>query len=221
MTIAAPVLERMSEQWLLERTYHAQLRNGGELSVPDLTEAMKQLTDFDVPLSSQSWKSKLAERVPLEKSANFSVPLPTWREISQEEAHVLYYQGIPILLYGEHAWEHPKGAPGTWRPNRNMRIIIYGNACVQLEAVSGTEYAVCYLDPKRGTFSNDSWRAWFSSDTATILDGSAHSTITFLGPCVQFPYTTHYTVIASDGKSMSIQTGLGQSRDSIRFHHKR
>ena len=28
---------------------------------------------------------------------------------------------------------------------------------------------------------------------------SVHSTITFLGPCVQFPYTTHYTVIASDG----------------------
>jgi len=80
-----------------------------------------------------------------------------------------------------------------------MRVIIYGNACVQPEAVSGTEYAVCYLDPKRGTFSNDSWRAWFSSDTATILDGSFHNTITFLSPCVQFPYTTHYTVIASDG----------------------
>jgi len=74
MTIAAPVLERMSEQWLLERTYHAQLRNGGELSVPDLTEAMKQLTDFDVPLSSQSWKSKLAERGPLSKSTNGSDP---------------------------------------------------------------------------------------------------------------------------------------------------
>ena len=80
-----------------------------------------------------------------------------------------------------------------------MRVIIYGNAYVQPEAVSGTEYAVCYLDSQRGTFSNDIWRAWFSSGITTILDGSLHRTITFLGPCVQFPYTTHYTVIASDG----------------------
>jgi hypothetical protein len=175
MTITAPVLERMSEQWLLERTYHAQLRNGRELSVPDLTEAMKQLTDFDVPLSSQSWKSKLAERVPLKKSTNFDVPLSTWREISQEEAHATSQQGIPVLLYSEHAWENPQGA-------------------------SGTDYAVCYLDPKQGTFSNATWRAWFSSDTTTILDGSAHNTITFLGPYLQFPSTTHYTVIAADGQ---------------------
>ena len=199
MTMTPVYTEHLSEQWLLERTYHAHLRNGRELSVPFLTEAMKQLIDFPVPLSSQSCKSKLAERVPLEKSTNISIPLPSWREISQEEAYALYHQGIPILLYGEHAWEHPKGAPGTWRPNRNMRVIIYGNAYVQPEVVSGTEYAVCYLDPKRGTFSNDAWRAWFPSDTATILDGSLHSTITFFGPCVQFPYTTHYTVIASDG----------------------
>lgn len=33
-----------------------------------------------------------------------------------------------------------------------------------------------------------------------MLEGGDHSTITFLGPCVQFPYTTHYTVIASDGQ---------------------
>jgi len=200
MTMTPVYTEHLSEQWLLERTYHAHLRNGRELSVPFLTEAMKQLIDFPVPLSSQSYKSKLAERVPLEKSTNISIPLPSWREISQEEAYALYHQGIPILLYGEHAWEHSKGVHGNWRPNRNMRVIIYGNAYVQLEAVSGTEYAVCYLDPKRGTFSNDSWRAWFSSDTATILDGSLHSTITFLGPCVQFPYTTHHTVIAADGQ---------------------
>src|SRR5213593_1167818 len=54
MTI--PFSERLSEQWLLERTYHAYLRNGRELSVPDLTEAMQQLIDFDVPLLTQSWK---------------------------------------------------------------------------------------------------------------------------------------------------------------------
>lgn len=199
MTTTIPFSEHLSEQWLLERTYHAHLRNGRELSVSSLTGAMKQLIDFSVPLSSQSCKSKLAERIPLEKSTNFSVPLPTWREISQEEASALYHQGVPILLYGEHAWKHPKGAPGTWRPNRNMRVIIYENAYVQPEAVSGTEYVVCYLDSQRGTFSNDIWRAWFSSGITAILDGSLHRTITFLGPCVQFPYTTHYTVIASDG----------------------
>jgi len=173
--MTVPFSEHLSEQWLLERTYHAQLRNGRELSVPDFTQAMKQLIDFSVPLS-------------------------TWREISQEEAHAAYQQGRPILLYREHAWEHQKEASGTWRPNRNMRRIIYGDACAQPEAVSGTEYAVCYLDPKRGTFSNAAWRVWFSSDTTTILDGSVHSTITFLAPCLQFPYTTHYTVIASDGQ---------------------
>ncbi len=199
MTVTSAYTEHLSETWLLERTYHAHLRNGRELSVPSLTGAMKQLIDFPIPLSSQSCTSKLAERVPLEKSTNISVPLPSWREISQEEASALYHQGIPMLLYGEHAWENVKGASAMWRTNRNMRVIIYGNACVQPEAVSGTEYAVCYLDPKRGIFSNDVWRAWFSSDTAAILGGSLHSTITFLGPCVQFPYTTHYTVIASDG----------------------
>jgi hypothetical protein len=175
MTITAPFSERLSEQWLLERTYHAQLRNGRELSVPDLTEAMSQLTDFYVPLSTQSWKSTLAERLPLKKSSNCYVPLSTWREISPEEAHATSQQGIPVLLYGEHEWENPQGA-------------------------SGTDYAICYLDPQRGTFSNPAWRAWFSSDLATLLDGSAHRTITFLGPCMQFPSTTHYTVIAADGR---------------------
>jgi hypothetical protein len=199
MITTVPFSERLSEHWLLERTYHAQLRNGRELSVADLTLAMKQLIDFSVPLSVLSAKSKLPERSPLSKSTNFSVPLSSWKEISQEEAQVLSHQGSPILLYGEHMWEHPQGAHETWRPNSNMRILIYGNACVPPEVVSGTEYAVCYLDPKRGTFSNDAWRAWFSSESTTILDGNVHSPITFLVPCVQFPYTTHYTVIAADG----------------------
>ncbi len=174
MTITAPFSERLSEQWLLERTYHAQLRNGRELSVSSLTEAMQQLTDCYVPLSSQSWKSRLPQRLPLKKSSNCYVPFSTWKEISLEEAHATSQQGIPVLLYGEHAWENPQGA-------------------------AGTDYAVCYLDPQRGTFSNPAWRAWFSSDTAMIFDGSIHSTITFLGPCTQFPFTTHYTVIAADG----------------------
>jgi hypothetical protein len=198
--MTVPFSEHLSETWLLERTYHAQLRNGREQKVPDLTLAMKQLNDFDVPLAWQSSKSTLTERVPLKKNTHFYVPLSTWSEISQEEAHTTFHQGIPVLLYGEHAWEHPKGATGMWGVSNNMQFIISGNAGVQPEAVSGTDYAVCYLDPQRGTFSNTVWKAWFASDTAMMLEGGDHSTITFFGPCVQFPYTTHYTVIASDGQ---------------------
>ena len=95
LPMIVPFSERLSETWLLERTYHAQLRNGKELSVPDLTRAMKQLNDFDVLLFLQSSKSKLAERLPLKKSTNFYVPLSTWREISQEEASATSQQGIP------------------------------------------------------------------------------------------------------------------------------
>ena len=199
MTMIAPFSEQLSEQWLLERTYHAQLRNGAELSVPDLTRAMKLLNDFDVPPPLQSSKSKLPERVPLKKSSNFYVPLSTWREVSQEEAYATYQQGIPVLLFSEHAWEHPKGASRSWGANKNMRVIINGNTRENLEAVSGTDYAVCYLDLQRGSFSNASWRKWFSSDP-TIFESSDHSDITFLVPCIQFPFTTHYTVIAADGQ---------------------
>ena len=200
LPMIVPFSERLSETWLLERTYHAQLWSGKELSVPDLTLAMKQLNDFDVPLSLQSSKSKLAENVPLKKSSNFNIPLSTWREVSQEEAQATYQQGIPVLLFGEHSWEHSKGATGMWGASKNMQFIISGNAGVQPEALSGTDYAVCYLDQQRGTFSNTVWKVWFSSDTATLLEGGDHSTIIFFGPCVQFPYTTHYTVIASDGQ---------------------
>ncbi len=200
LPMTVPFSERLSETWLLERTYHAQRRNGRELPVPDLTLAMKQLNDFDVSLALQSSKSKLAERLPLKKSTNFYVPLSTWREISQEEAYATSQQGIPVLLYGEHSWEHPKGVSGTWSPNKNVHVIISGNAGVQPEAVSGTDYAVCYIDQQRGTFSNTVWKAWFASDTATMLEDGDHSTIIFFGPCVQFPSTTHYTVIASDGQ---------------------
>jgi hypothetical protein len=200
LPMTVPFSERLSETWLLERTYHAQLWSGKELSVPDLTRAMKQLNDFDVALFLQSSKSKLAARVPLKKSTNFYVPLSTWREISQAEASATSQQGIPVLLYGEHSWEHPQGASGTWSPNKHIRVIISGNAGEQPEAVSGTNYAVCYLDPQRGTFSNTVWKAWFASDTATMLEGGDYSTITFFAPCVQFPYTTHNTVIAADGQ---------------------
>src|SRR6266516_4324531 len=168
LPLTVPFSERLSETWLLERTYHAQLWSGKELSVPDLTLAMKQLNDFEVPLVLQSSKSTLAERLPLSKSTNFCVPLSAWREISQEEASATSQQGIPVLLYGEHPWEHAQGASGTWSANKNMRVIISGNAGEQPEAVSGTDYAVCYIDQQRGTFSNTVWKAWFVSDTATI-----------------------------------------------------
>jgi hypothetical protein len=198
--MTVPFSERLSETWLLERTYHAQLRTGRELSVLNLTLAMKRLSDFDVPLSRQSSTSRLPERVPLKESTNFYIPLSTWIEISQEEAHTTYQGGRPVLLYGEHAWEHQKGATRTWGVSKNMQFSIFGNAWVQPEASSGTDYAVCYLDPQGGTFSNPVWKTWFASDTATMLEGGDHSAITFFGPCVQFPYTTHYTVIASDGQ---------------------
>jgi hypothetical protein len=200
LPITVPFSDLLSETWLLERTYHAQLRDGRELSVPDLTLAMKQLNDFDVPLSSRSSQSHLAERVPLKKCTNVSVPLSTWREISHAEVQAVSQQGIPILLYGEHTWEHPPGATRAWSANTNMRFLIFGNAVTQPEAHSGTDYAVCYLDPQRGAFSNPVWRAWFASDPTTMLAGGDHSTITFFAPCVQFPSTTHYTVIATDGQ---------------------
>ena len=79
-----------------------------------------------------------------------------------------------------------------------MSKIIYGNAVEKPEAVSGVEYAVCYLDLRRGAFSNTSWREWFPSDTTEIFAGS--TPITFFRPLIEFPYTTHYTVIAADGQ---------------------
>lgn len=198
MTTAIPFSEQLSEQWLLERTYHAQLRNGEELSVLDLTKAMEQLIDFPVLPSSQSATSKMPELIPAKKSYNFSVPISTWREVSLAEAQAIYKQGIPLLLYGEHAWERSKRDSITWGLNKNMSKIIYGDAWEKQEALSGIEYAVCYLDLQRGTFSNPAWREWFSSDIATIFDGS--TPFIFLCPSVQFPYTTHYTVIAADGQ---------------------
>ena len=105
-----------------------------------------------------------------------------------------------MLLYSENAWEHPKDASETWRANKNMQGIIYGKAWEYSEAVSGTDYAVCYLDLQRGNGSNASWRTWFPTDADTIFNGSDRSTITFFGPSMQFPYTTHYTVIASAGQ---------------------
>lgn len=175
MTTTIPFTERLSETWLLERTYHAQLRNGKELSVPDFTQAMKQITGYYVPLS-------------------------TWKEITQEEAHAAYQKGIPVLLYSARSWNQPKGAARSWGPNRNMRAIIYGKPLEHQEAVSGTDYAVCFFDPQQGIFSNDAWGAWFSSNPTALLEGDTPSTLLFLAPCVQFPFMTHYTVIASNGQ---------------------
>jgi hypothetical protein len=176
MTMTIPFTEELSETWLRERTYHAQLHNGRELSVPPFTTAMKQLMECSVPLS-------------------------IWGEISQEEALVAYHQGSPVLLYGEHSWEHRKGTARAWGPNKNMRVLLFGNAREQPEAVSGTDVAVCYLDLNRGNASNTSWKQWFSSATEAFFAGSAPRAITILRPFRQFPFTTHYTVIAADGHS--------------------
>lgn len=174
MTIPVPFTETLSETWLLERTYHAQLLNGSELSAFDLTQAMKQMVEFSAPFSA-------------------------WREIAPEDAAVAYHQGTPILLYGEHSWEHPKNATGAWGANKQMRILIFGSALEQPAAVSGTDTAVCYLDLHRGKASSASWDRWFSSDPDTVFTVNAPRTITFLRPSLPFPSTTHYTVIASDG----------------------
>jgi len=175
MTMTLAYTEPLSETWLLERTYHAHLLNGRELSAPDLTRAMKEISTFSVPISA-------------------------WQEISQEEAHTIYQEGMPILLYGEHTWEHLSGATKAWSPNRHMRAIIYGTDVEQPEVVAGTNVAVCYLDLQRGACSNATWRVWFSSDKDIIFaHESERSPITFFGPYVQYPYTTHYTAIAVDG----------------------
>lgn len=169
-----PWTEALSETWLLERTYHAQLQNGSELSVPTLTKAMKQMLEF-------------------------SAPLPAWKEVSQEEAQIAYQQGTPILLYGEHPWELKERATRVWGPNKHMRALIFGNEGEQPEPVSGIDYAVCYLDRQQGNTSNATWNRWFASAFDAIFAGIAPRNVLYLSPCVQFPYTTHYTVIASDG----------------------
>ena len=198
--MSVPFSEHLSETWLLERTFHAQLLNGRALSVPDLTHAMTQLNDFDAPLARRSSHSHLRERSPVKKSTNISVPISTWKEISQADAQATAHLGIPVLLYCEHAWERPQGVPRAWGANANMRILIFGSAVVQPEARSGTDDAVCYLDPQRGSFSNAAWKARLPSDGVALLSGGDHSAITFLAPAVRFPSTTHYSVIAADGQ---------------------
>lgn len=188
----------LSETWLLERTYHAQLLDGRELSVTHLTEAMQQLTDIaDVP-SMQSARSLLPAKQPLQRGSIFSVPISSWQEITQEEARATYQQGEPVLLYSEHTWKHTQETTSIWRPNQNMRTIIYGTAAVQPEASSGIEYAVCYLDARHGAFSNVAWKKWFTAGQAILFE-EHDQPVTFLRPVIQFPYTTHYTVVAADG----------------------
>jgi hypothetical protein len=43
MTITAPFSERLGETWLLERTFHAQLRNGREIGLGEHAEWMSGL----------------------------------------------------------------------------------------------------------------------------------------------------------------------------------
>lgn len=194
-----PFSAQLSEQWLLERTSHAHLLNGRELSVARLTKAMNQLITIDLPFSSPSSRSLLPERLLGKKSNIFYVPISTWQEITQEEARSAYKQGIPILLINERSWDHTQGTPGRWGPNQNMRAIIFGDTLPQPEVASTTSYAVCYLDIRQGTFANVSWKTWFPSDL-DLLFQRQDQPITFLRPYIQFPFTTHYTIVASDGR---------------------
>jgi len=68
-------------------------------------------------------------------------------------------KGGPILLFAENTWEHPRGAVRGWSANRHMRALIAGKDWEQPEVVSGTDYAVCFADPRRGAFSNAVWKA--------------------------------------------------------------
>ncbi|GCE14488.1 hypothetical protein [Tengunoibacter tsumagoiensis] len=190
---------QLSEQWLLERTYHAQLLNGDQLSTVNFTNAMRLLTDSTVPPSQQSARSRLPEHTPQYKNNTFVVPISTWQEITQDEANADYQQGKPVLLYGEHTWKHGQELVGTWRANRNMSLLIDGDTIFPSEATSGVEYGVCYLDTRRGTFSNIAWKKWFSLESA-LLSRHDDQSIVFLRPLVEFPFTTHYTII-SDGYS--------------------
>jgi len=189
---------QLSEQWLLERSYHAQLLNGKELSAATFTETMKNLIDIIVPRSAQSAESRLPEEQPRQKSNTFSVPISAWQEITPAEARITYQQGKPLLFYSKHTWEHEQEESGVWSLNRDMRTIIYGSTFSQPGATAGTTYAVCYHDTRHGTFSNVAWKTRFSSDAAHLFDHHKQP-ITFLRPATEFPFTTHYTVIAPDG----------------------
>jgi hypothetical protein len=175
MTTLITHTEESYEGWLREQTYHAILHNGEELSVVDFTRAMKQTTDI-------------------------TIPLPAWQEVSQAEARTLYQKGTPIILYNKHTWKHASGSTEPWSANRHMHSLIVEHLGEQSEATSGTTYAICYLDSRRGNFSNASWRAEFIADPSTFLYGTS-TTIAFLAPSIQFPYTTHYTVIDAHGNS--------------------
>jgi hypothetical protein len=204
-----PFSNQFSEQWLLEGTYHAHLLNGGELSVANLTQAMRHLTEISAPFSSQL--SHLFESMSLQslqKSITFFVPISTWQESTWQEAAKAYQHDQPVLLYSEHAWHHGQDTSPVWSLGRNMRSFIYGKTVFPPESISGTEYAVCYLDAKRGAFSNSAWKTWFPSDTTSLFNDSSQSiqSITFLVPSQQFPFTTHYTLITPDGHVSEYQT---------------
>lgn len=204
----SPFSEQLSERWLLERTYHAQLHDGRELPVAMLTQAMQQLIDVALPRSTHSVKSKLPETLPIKKSTSFFVPISTWREITKQEAHTTYQQGKPVLLYSEQTWEQTKKTTGAWGPNQNMCTLIFGTAEMPAVAPSGIRMALCYLDARQGSFSNDTWKSLFASDPVRLFS-DADQSITFFGPYIQYPFTTHYTVVASDGQVSEYPDHLG------------
>jgi len=103
MITTIPFSERLSEHWLLERTYHAQLRNGRELSVANLTLAMKQLIDFFVPNLTAVSEIKIARGVaPLEEYQLLRTYLHLERNLTGRSTGALS-SGIPHhALWGAH-----------------------------------------------------------------------------------------------------------------------
>ncbi|GCE30212.1 hypothetical protein KDA_56960 [Dictyobacter alpinus] len=167
-----PYTNTLAEQWLIERTYHAKLSDGTELSVPHLTEAFRNITSTYIPISA-------------------------WKELSRQEARQHYEQGNPLLLYSEHTWNHAYGNNTMWSSNKNMRAIIYSSTPQLPDEASGISYGLYYLDSIHGNFANSSWEAWFSSTIENIFAENSHTT--FLKPFIQFPASLHYTIIAADG----------------------
>ena len=203
-----PFSVQLSAQWLLDRTYHAQLLDGRELSSVNLTRALQQLTDIAVPLSSQSSISHLPEHLPLQKSRSFSIPISTWQETTQAEARTTYQQGKPILLYSERSWEHTHATPGIWRPNQNMRAIIDGNTLSRPDATSGTSTRPATSMPNRASSlptrgKHGSLRTRPSSSLNPIrLSRSCD-------PMYNFPLRRITRSSLQTGKSLNIQTTAG------------
>ncbi len=131
-------------QWLRDRTYHAQLLDGTWVPFRQFTETM----------------GKYMSQGP--------VPIPSWVEITREEARARHEAGEPLLCYGEEPWTVPSGG-------------------------SGTDIGVCYY-AEGTTNANANWPK-FSSGMVQTLFGKGRQTVRFFKPAVIFSYEKRYAVI--------------------------